>query len=395
MQTDMQTDMQKDMIVFGEDWGRHPSSTQHIMRRLAGERRIMWVNSLGLRRPRLSRRDLARLAAKASSLLSPRSARIDASAAGTSDAAHPFTSVINPHAIPWPGSRLAAAVNRQSLSRQIKAAMRRSGFERPVLWTSLPTALPVVGELGESGLVYYAGDDFGALAGVDHKPVLEAERRLAEKADLILAASDEIASRFDPDKTRMVPHGVDFDLFSKPAMRAAAMPTGKVAGFYGSLNGWIDINALAKAAKRLPDWTIVLIGKVETDIEPLRSIPNIMLHPALPHGELAQWSQHWDVSLLPFLRNRQIDASNPLKLREYLAAGSPVAATYRFAAIDALNAPVATPLGEEGLAGAILSAISMHEEVTRFRTRLAGETWEARAAMVSNLINALPGVKAR
>ena len=218
MQTDMQTDMQKDMIVFGEDWGRHPSSTQHIMRRLACERRIMWVNSLGLRRPRLSRRDLARLAAKASSLLSPRSARIDASAAGTSDAAHPFTSVINPHAIPWPGSRLASAVNRQTLSRQIKAAMRRSGFERPVLWTSLPTALPVVGELGESGLVYYAGDDFGALAGVDHKPVLEAERRLAEKADLILAASDEIASRFDPDKTRMVPHGVDFDLFSKPAM---------------------------------------------------------------------------------------------------------------------------------------------------------------------------------
>ena len=38
------------MIVFGEDWGAHPSSTQHLMTRLAGDRDILWVNSIGLRR---------------------------------------------------------------------------------------------------------------------------------------------------------------------------------------------------------------------------------------------------------------------------------------------------------------------------------------------------------
>jgi len=42
----------RDLIVFGEDWGSHPSSTQHIVSHLAANRRVLWVNSLGLRRPK-------------------------------------------------------------------------------------------------------------------------------------------------------------------------------------------------------------------------------------------------------------------------------------------------------------------------------------------------------
>ena len=37
--------MKTDLVVFGEDWGGLPSSTQHLMRHLAGERRILWVNA--------------------------------------------------------------------------------------------------------------------------------------------------------------------------------------------------------------------------------------------------------------------------------------------------------------------------------------------------------------
>ena len=63
--------MPHDLVVFGEDWGRHPSSTQHLVSRLAAERKTVWVNSLGLRRPRLSWPDLQRLAAKAARLAAP------------------------------------------------------------------------------------------------------------------------------------------------------------------------------------------------------------------------------------------------------------------------------------------------------------------------------------
>ena len=58
------------------------------------------------------------------------------------------------------------------------------------------------------------GDDFSALHGVDHAPVVALEQRLAARAQLILAASPEIAARFPPAKTMVVSHGVDIDMFS-------------------------------------------------------------------------------------------------------------------------------------------------------------------------------------
>ena len=377
--------MPHDMIVFGEDWDRHPSSTQHLVRRLAADRKTIWVNSLGLRRPQLSVRDFSRLAGKAGRMLAPRPAFAPMDAVPD----HTFSALVEPRAIPWPGSALAGAINRATVGRQVRAAMEAHGINRPVLWTSLPTALPLLGAFGERAVIYYAGDDFAALHGVDHKPVLAMEMELARKADLILAASPEIASRFDPAKTVNLPHGVDHDLFANPAPRAATMPKGKVAGFYGSLNGWIDVEAIAAAARRLSDWTFVLIGRVETDISPLTGLSNIQLEPALPHGELPRWSQHWTVSLLPFRRNRQIDASNPLKLREYLATGTPVAATYAFPAIAATGAPVAVPGEGRTLADAILAA---EANAAAFRTHapgLASESWEARTADVAGLIAAL------
>jgi hypothetical protein len=53
-----------DLIMFGEDWGALPSSTQHFAHELVADRKILWVNSIGLRRPRLNRHDLLRLARK-------------------------------------------------------------------------------------------------------------------------------------------------------------------------------------------------------------------------------------------------------------------------------------------------------------------------------------------
>ena len=102
------------MVVFGEDWGRHPSSTQHLIKRLAGEAQIIWVNSLGLRRPRLTLTDLDRLRVKALSFAAKkRPAERDIS--GDS----PFTAIIHPRTIPWPGSPVAGCFNRHSLKRQI------------------------------------------------------------------------------------------------------------------------------------------------------------------------------------------------------------------------------------------------------------------------------------
>jgi Glycosyl transferases group 1 len=351
-----------DLVAFGEDWGRHPSSTQHLIKRIGLDRKVLWVNSIGMRRPQLTMHDMQRALAKVfgSSPSATTPSLIETPPAGTT--------VTSPLAISWPGSRAAFAANRRLLQQQINARMTERGINRPVLWTSLPTALPVVGTLGERAVVYYCGDDFGALAGVDHGPVLEMERRLVEKADLVLAASDVLAARFPQHKTLHVPHGADIALFQTPAPRAADL--------------------LAKVADLMPDWWFVFIGNVETDVSALAAKPNVRLLGKRAHNELPGYAQHWMASLLPFRDNAQIRACNPLKLREYMAAGRPIVST-DFPALRPYHDLISVAVGPHSFAAALLASTQEMDRAKQRQQRVQGETWEARAADIERALEQL------
>lgn len=58
-----------DLLVFSDDWGRHPSSCQHIVRELLDRHRVFWVNTIGTRPPRLDLYTLQRGAVKLASWL--------------------------------------------------------------------------------------------------------------------------------------------------------------------------------------------------------------------------------------------------------------------------------------------------------------------------------------
>jgi glycosyltransferase involved in cell wall biosynthesis len=376
--------MTRGLVVFGEDWGAHPSSTQHIVGRLAKNRDVVWVNSIGLRRPRLSRRDIGRIAGKIKGAFRPsasRPARDVNHAAGMS--------LVDPKAVSWPGSGIARAFNRVSLGRQLRDVLGARDIKRPILWASLPSAVSVLGEIGESAVVYYCGDDFGALAGVDHRPVRAMERELVERADLIFAASEELADRFPGDRTVLMPHGVDFARFTQPVQPAGDLPRNRpVAGFYGSIAEWIDIEMLASSARALPEWNFVLIGSVQVDVGELMSLPNVHFLGPRPHEMLPSYVQNFDVSLLPFRDTPQIRACNPLKLREYLAAGSPIATT-DFPALGAYRRHVCVARDPSDFADAILRANDDNLANFARRASVAAESWDARARSVHHLLEAL------
>jgi glycosyltransferase involved in cell wall biosynthesis len=372
-----------DLVVFGEDWGRHPSSTQHLVRQLVHNRRALWVNSIGLRRPRLNVSDLNRIGSKLSAARnSSRPAREQ------SEVPHNL-SVLRPIAIPWPGSRIAGLFNRKALSSQIRAALGQRKIEKPILWTSLPTAVVVAGSLNESAIVYYCGDDFGALPGVDHAPVMAMERELAHRADLIVAASEVLASRFPPGKTLLVPHGVDTDLFSTPASRAPDLPTGKpIAGFYGSISEWIDIEMLADAARGMPHWNFVLVGPIRSKCQDLMNLPNVHFLGERPHSELPRYLQHWSVSMLPFRDTPQIRACNPLKLREYLAAGTPIATT-AFPALESYRNVLSVAERREDFASSIRAAALDRDRNVQRQACMKEETWRRRASEIEAAFEAI------
>jgi glycosyltransferase involved in cell wall biosynthesis len=377
----------RDLIVFGEDWGAHPSSTQHLVSHLPDRGRVVWVNSIGLRRPRLTAADLGRAARK---LLAASGARARPAAAARVQAPPPAPGpVVQPIILPMARGAPARALNRALLARSVGGTARAAGLDHPVLWIALPSAVDAIGALNEAAVVYYCGDDFGALAGVDHAACLAMERELADRADLILAASPVIAARFPAGKTHILPHGVDLALFATPAPRAADLPPGPVAGFYGSLAEWLDYELIAGVARALPDWRFVFVGSVAADIAAISALPNVALLGPRPHAALPSYAQHWTAGLIPFRDNAQIRASNPLKLREYLAAGRPIVAT-PFPALLPYRAHLAVAASVEEFVAALRAARDDPAGAAAARqAAVAAESWDARAATAAALIGAV------
>ncbi len=308
-----------DLIVFGEDLGGLPSSTQHLITRLAEDRKVVWVNSIGLRQPHWNSKDLKRAWAK----LLPKKSRAPHFA--KPKVQHHNITEVDLLTIPAPKSALARHIAKDMMINQLKPIIDGAKLNQPILWSSLPTTADLCGNLGESAVVYYCGDDFNALAGVDHHTVSNHEKRLIDKADLILTASENLKHKFPACKTHLLPHGVDTELFTNPQPRANDLPLGKpIAGFYGSLSNWIDYPLIQFLAESMPDWNFVFIGPNELEQRKLPNTDNIFYLGSRSHHDLPSYSQHWDVSILPFIDNPQIRACNPLKLMEYMASGQPI-----------------------------------------------------------------------
>ncbi|MBJ7538252.1 glycosyltransferase [Marinomonas transparens] len=329
-------------IVLGEDWNSHPSSTQHLFKRLVQQEPVVWVNSIGLRSPKLNRHDMARIYSKGKSLLFANS-KAPAQPVDKPTDIGSQPQVIAPRVLPFHQYQWVRYLNSFSLRQQIHSTeqaqnnITKSTKElaqtiepnstNKILWLSLPSAVDLIGKCNEQLSVYYCGDDFSALAGVDHKVIAKLEAELIEKCDVIFAASQSLKDKFPAHKSYLLEHGVDYDLFQQPKPKPDNFPTGKVMGFYGQLADWVDIELLERVADAFPDWHLMLIGKIDTDTRDLLTKANVHHLPAMAHDELAAYAQHWDIALLPFKHCQQIEYCNPLKLREYLATGTRIVST--------------------------------------------------------------------
>ncbi|MGI2026776.1 glycosyltransferase [Endozoicomonas acroporae] len=372
-----------DLIVFGEDWGGLPSSTQHLISHLMKRHRVIWVNSIGMRSPQFSFRDIKRVWQKMLAMLK----RNSEPAQTPSEQIPPI--IINPRVLPFHRSKRVRLLNKRLLLKDINRAIEQEGFDQVILWLSLPTAVDMVGSLNERASIYYCGDDFEGLDGVDHTMVKPLEQELAEKVDLILVVSKTLARKFTHPNTIILPHGVDYPLFSSPAARPNDLPeNGPIAGFYGSISAWLETDILAQSAIALPSWQFVFIGDIKTDVSSLQALPNVHFLGARPHHLLPSYIQHWNVAMLPFRNNKQIAACNPLKLREYLASGTPIAAT-SFPAVREYENLLAIQSPKEPFSRVILRANELREEKASRQNRVATESWQHRATQLEALINHL------
>jgi glycosyltransferase involved in cell wall biosynthesis len=311
----------KSIICFAKDWSEAPTSNNHVMTELAKHNRVLWLNSVATRSPKLgSARDLKKILMKLKGFFTG-PMRVNEK-----------LWVYTPIVLPLPHSRWAAVLNRMILRFTIRRLRARLSFDSFQLWTFLPNIVNYLDGLGETVTVYYCVDEWSKFAYLDGPKIEEAERRLCERADVVFASAASLVTKrlVWNGNTHLARHGVDHALFSSALAPATPIPPDiaslpqPVIGFYGTLQDWVDLDLIEHLAKRHPEWSIVLIGKSMVDLSKIQRYPNVHLLGRKDHAELPAYCKAFSVGIIPYVVNERIIHVNPLKLREYLCAGLPV-----------------------------------------------------------------------
>jgi glycosyltransferase involved in cell wall biosynthesis len=373
------------IIAFAKDWHEDPTSNHHVLRELAKTRRVLWLNSLGTRTPKLSSgRDLGKIGRKLREFTrGPVNVEND-------------LWVFSPLVLPLHHSPAARRINRTLLRATIRGLRLRLGLSDFQLWTFLPNVADYVGSLGESLAVYYCVDEWSMFSYLDRNDTVQAERALLAKVDCVFAINHELAEakRALNPRTYVAPHGVDQALFARALAPETAVPADLAAlpkpvlGFYGTLRDWVDLHLVAQIARARPSWSIALIGQQLDDVGPIAGLANVHLLGRKPHAELPAYCKGMSVGLIPYRIDERMKFVNPIKLREYLAAGLPVVST-AVPEVRRYGKWCAIADDSAGFIAAIERALA-EDSPARRRERSASmetETWPARVAEVARIVD--------
>ena len=378
---------QQIICLSSVDWEFNWQVPQEVMARFAAAgNTVLFIENTGVRVPRL--RDLSRLRQ-----------RLRDWRKGTQGIRQVQDNlyVCSPLVLPFPYSRLAQRINRWIFASAVRQWMNILGFERPILWTFLPTrfALELIRVLDPVLTVYYCLADFQQL-GPAHK-VRAAEQALLKRADVVFAQGEVLAQRcreHHPRDVGVFPSGVNLEQFQNGRLgelpeELQAIPSPRL-GYIGALQRHVDEGLLRTLATRHPEWNIVLVGPRMEEFAHDLTARNIICLGAKAHQDIPRYIAGFDVCLIPYALTEYTQTVYPTKLAEYLILGKPVVSTALpevLAFIERYGPIVSIGHTYEGFERGVQQAIhDIGEAEQRQRIRAAEqESWAVRAEAMSQI----------
>jgi glycosyltransferase involved in cell wall biosynthesis len=374
------------VVCFGgSDWWYHNRGHYDIqmMRQLSRRTKVIYVNSIGVRIPRLGERAVfVRRVIRKLKSLTRGFVRI-----------HDRFAVLSPLSIPGSGG---IARSRKLLGLQVRLAAHRMGMSHPLIWVECPTAAVLLDSADASGLVYQRTDRYENFPGADIAAIKQFDAKLKQRADVTLFCSKLLYAEeaLQCRQARYVDHGVDYPSFaatgddhvSEP-QDVRGIPRPRI-GFVGGIDSHtFDPQLFRETAGRMHDCEFVLVGACSLPAD-WCTLPNVHLLGQRAYEDVAKYMAACDVLIMPWNQNEWIKACNPVKLKEYLAVGRPVVST-DFAELAQYEGLVRRARDSASFVEQIRLALLERPNVALMRQRVASETWEAKAQAVLSHLAAL------
>lgn len=366
------------LLVFSDDWGRHPSSCQHLVKKLLGHRRVVWANTIGMRPPGFDWTTVRRGFDKLREWTKPSKSK------ATNTITNPF--VISPRMWPSFRTRFTRSLNKRLLLRTLRPVIA-SLPAPPIVVTTIPIVADIVGEFPAVRWVYYCVDDFSEWPGLDGNTIREIERELVAKIDVAVAVSETLQTQIANlgKQAHLLTHGVELEHWrthTAPLPDLAPVPRPLVV-FWGVVDRRMDTAFVQRLGERMNAGTIFLVGPHDNpDPEFLTVSSRVRLLPAMAYDDLPALAAGADVLVMPYADLPVTRAMQPLKLKEYLATGKPVVVR---------DLPATRPLADcldiadspESFADRVLERLRTGVPASQQTARdslLAAEGWDAKAA---------------
>jgi len=308
------------IICFaGEDWWyHHPHSKNHILKRLARDNKVLFVNSLTLGLPSISNPDFfLKIRRKLKSY------------ARWFRKVPEGLFVMTPIILPFFGVRAVRAFNLFLLRLQIRLVLRLAGMDRrPIVWVAIPSAADIAERLDAKLILYQVSDKYDANedSALARDVIRTLDDRLKRSADVVLYSGRKLFEESDLPHRYFLEQAVDYDHFAVQAATTAediASVPHPVLGYFGAMDYVMDVALIEEVARRRPDWHWVLIGLRSNPVQ--INAPNVHFLGSKPYATLPGYVRHVDVFVLPWRKdNAFVSYVSAIKVREYLATGKPV-----------------------------------------------------------------------
>jgi glycosyltransferase involved in cell wall biosynthesis len=339
------------LALVPDPWQSTWQVRHHVLSRLASYFHVVWVN------PGHEWREIPR------TWRAWRSQRPPAAAAGLA--------LYTPE--PWlPRLYRPAWAARALRARRLARArrlLRERGCRRVVLYVWRPDFAEDV-PLARADLTCYHIDDEFTFSPVE-LPLDPVEARLIASVDQVFIHSPALLEKkghLNP-RTACIPNGVDYAAFAAPAAEPAdlrAIPRPRM-GYAGTIKRELDWPLLGTLAAAHPDWSFVFVGprkphpEMAAGLGELAARANVHFLGAKPVAELTAYPQHFDVCIMPYVRNDYTKFIYPLKLQEYLASGRPVVGS-PIRSLEAFREVVALAAGPAEWSAALREAWAAGDE---------------------------------
>ncbi len=351
------------------------------MRELMSQVDVTWVNTIGMRTPRLDLATVRRVGGKLRSTLQRRPQPSPSHLQRSLPEPH----VLNPMMWPWFTRAHDRWFNQLLLHRRLNREL--SSWSAPRLGiTTIPIVADLVGTLAVDRWVYYCVDDFSVWPGLDQATMLRMEHELVAKVDEIVVVSEVLQARIKAlgRDAKLLTHGVDLGKWQLSHVEPYQWPVGingPVVLFWGVVDRRLDTDFILELSQRLENGAIVFVGPQQDPDPRISKQTNVFLLPAVDAQVLPSMARAASCLIMPYSDSPVTRAMQPLKLKEYLATGRPVVARCLPATTvwsDGCDL-VTTP---KEFATMVVKRLDENLPPAQglARRRLATESWQAKAA---------------